>query len=279
MVGPLSWLLASLAVLAVQASVLTLQSPRLTVSSSDAAQLRSEPLSLAHKVTPPVELRATDTLKLTFQIVDEDGKGVQPHQTFVRFYDEVTGEEGIQPVKVTAGGKAKLELNMARPPSSLPPSGKDPIKVSLYLGSFKHDPAQYELFDLFVPPSQPPAQHADEVFFHPRPEIFHTFRPEQKVPPKFVSAVFTLLLAAPWVVLLGLLAHIGPQVPYLFSSGIFPFIATLGAFEGLLVWYWVDLHLGQVLLYGAILSIPTAIAGKRALAAVGERRLGKSSPK
>ena len=65
---------------------------------------------MAHKVTPPVELRATDTLKLTFQIVDEDGKGVQPHQTFVRFYDEVTGEEGIQPIKVTSGGKAKLEL-------------------------------------------------------------------------------------------------------------------------------------------------------------------------
>ena len=57
-----------------------------------------------------MELRATDTLKLTFQIVDEDGKGVQPHQTFIRFYDEVTGEEGIQPVKVTSGGKAKLEL-------------------------------------------------------------------------------------------------------------------------------------------------------------------------
>ena len=93
---------------------------------------------------------------------------------------------------------------MARPPASLPPSGKEPLKVSLYIGSFKHDPAQYELFDLVVPPSQPPAQHADEVFFHPRPEIFHTFRPEQKVPPKFVSAVFTLLLAAPWVVLLGL---------------------------------------------------------------------------
>lgn len=50
-------------------------------------------------------------LKLTFQVVDkEGGKGVQPHQTFLRFYDEVMGEEGIQPVKVTPGGKAKFEL-------------------------------------------------------------------------------------------------------------------------------------------------------------------------
>lgn len=43
------------------------------------------------------------------------------------------------------------------------------------------------------------------------------------------------------------------------------------------MWYWVDLRLGQVLLYGAILSIPTALSGKRALAAAGDWRLGKSS--
>ena len=73
------------------------------------------------------------------------------------------------------------------------------------------------------------------------------------------------------------LGNVGPQVPHLFSPSIIPFVATLGAFEGLLVWYWVDLRLGQVLLYGAILSVPAAITGKRALAAVSERRLGKSS--
>ena len=72
-------------------------------------------------------------------------------------------------------------------------------------------------------------------------------------------------------------AHIGPQVPHLFSPSILPFIATLGAFEALLVWYWVELRLGQVLLYGAILSIPTVLTGKSALAAVGNWRLGKSS--
>ncbi|KAI0738966.1 oligosaccharyl transferase delta subunit [Daedaleopsis nitida] len=278
MVGALSWFLCSLAAAAsAQASGLTLQSPRFTITSADAAQLRSEPISVAHKPTPPLSLGPKDVLKVTFQVLDADGKGVQPHQTFLRFYDAVSGEEGVQPVKVTAGGKAKFELNMARPPASLPPTGSNPLKVSLYLGSFVHDPSEHELFDLIVPPSQSPAQHPDEAAFHSRPEIVHTFRPEQKLPPKFVSAVFTLLLAAPWVVLLGLWAHIRPQVPHLFSTSIAPFIATLGAFEALLVWYWVDLHLGQVLLYGALLSIPTALTGRRALAAVGDRRLGKSS--
>lgn len=98
----------------------------------------------------------------------------------------------------------ELPQNMARPPASLPPTGSNPLKVSLYLGSFVHDPSEHELFDLVVPPSQTPVHHPDEVAFHARPEIVHTFRPEQKLPPKFISAVFTLALAAPWVVLLGL---------------------------------------------------------------------------
>jgi hypothetical protein len=53
----------------------------------------------------------TDSLKLTFQVVEEDGlKGVQPLQTFLRFYDPETKEEGIQPLRVTPAGKSKFEL-------------------------------------------------------------------------------------------------------------------------------------------------------------------------
>lgn len=54
-------------------------------------------------------LGGTDVLKLSFQVTDGESE-VQPHQTFLRFYDEVSGEEGIQPVRVTASGKAKFEL-------------------------------------------------------------------------------------------------------------------------------------------------------------------------
>lgn len=68
-------------------------------------------ISLTQKTSPPLSLSPTDTLKLIFQVVEQDGgKGVQPHQTFLRFYDETSGEEGIQPVRVTSGGKAKFEL-------------------------------------------------------------------------------------------------------------------------------------------------------------------------
>ena len=40
----------------------------------------------------------------------EKGTGVQPHQAFLRFYDSISGEDGIQPVRVMTSGKAKFEL-------------------------------------------------------------------------------------------------------------------------------------------------------------------------
>ncbi|KAK7678485.1 hypothetical protein QCA50_018546 [Cerrena zonata] len=268
------WLLLSIA--GVQASVLTLQSPRFTISSSNAEQLRSEPLSLTKK-PKPLTLGASDVLKLTFQVVDkEESKGVQPHQTFLRFYDEVTGEEGIQPVRVTSGGKAKFELNMARPPASIPPTtATTPLKVELIIGSFVHSPLKVDLFDLLLPESQPAPQHPDEASFHPLPPIHHTFQPEQKLPPRIISAVSALLVLSPWVVLLGLWGYISPSVPYLLSPNVLPFITTLGAFEGLLVWYWIDLKLGQVLLYGGILGLVTALAGRQALATKSDLRTAR----
>ncbi|EPT00561.1 hypothetical protein FOMPIDRAFT_1030401 [Fomitopsis schrenkii] len=260
---------ALLAVATAHAASLSVQNPLLTVTGADASQLRSES-------PETVKLGPSDVLKLTFQVAEaEGGKGVQPHQTFLRFSDEATGEEGVQPVRVTPGGKAKFELNMARPPASLPPTTTNPLKVSLILGSFVHAPAQYELFDLYVPASHPPPTHPDEVAFAPRPEITHTFRPEQRIPAKAVSAFFGAFVFWPWFVLLGFWYEIGPRVPHLLSPHIVPFVVSLAAFEGLLFWYWVDLRLGQVLLYGGILAIPSTLAGKQALAKTSEWRLGR----
>ena len=61
----------------------------------------------------PIQLGSTDTLKFSFTVVAKDqgeAKGVQPHQTFLRFLDKNSGEEGIVPVRVASTGKAKFEL-------------------------------------------------------------------------------------------------------------------------------------------------------------------------
>ena len=181
---------------------------------------------------------------------------------------------------------------MARPPASLPPTPlvqneTNPLSVSLLLGSYAHSPYSLELFDLYLPPSQSAPEHPDEKTFHPQPEIVHTFRPDQKVPSKFVSGLAALSVAvAPWLLLIGLVSEIWLDcscfvelklrlpfqwsqvpisLPYVASPSILPFTLSLTAFEALLFWYWVDLKLGQVLAYGAVLSFTTAVAGKKAL--------------
>ena len=52
-----------------------------------------------------------EILKLSFTVFDDkSGEDVQPHQTFLRFWDEATKEEGIIPLKVSKDGKAKFSL-------------------------------------------------------------------------------------------------------------------------------------------------------------------------
>jgi oligosaccharyltransferase complex subunit delta (ribophorin II) len=67
------------------------------------------------------------------------------------------------------------------------------------------------------------------------------------------------------------------NTPKLKDSHIAPFVLLLAVFEALLVWYWIGLKLPQVLVYGGILGIVTAAAGKRALVATGKWRLQVTS--
>ncbi|KAH9979768.1 oligosaccharyl transferase delta subunit [Russula compacta] len=254
------------------AGQLTVQSPRLTIFGPDGSQLRSELIALTNR-PDPVTLGPSDTLKLTFQVAEQAiDNGVQPHQTFLRFFDSTTGEEGIQPVKTTPSGKAKFELNMAKPSSSLPPSGAAPLRVSLLLGSFVHSPAAFDLFDLYIPPSAPAPVHPEEVFYHPRPELAHTFHPDPKLPPRPVSALFAALVLAPWFILFVLWGAVRPGVPHLFSPSILAFVLSLALIEGLLFWYWIELRLGQILLYGSGAVTLTLLTGKQALAGIAGRR-------
>ena len=114
---------------------------------------------------------------------------------------------------------------MAKPPSSFPPSGDAPLHVSLLLGSFVHDPTTLDLFDLRVPPSAPAPVHPEEVFYRPRPELVHTFRPDPKLPPKAISALFAALVLAPWAVLFVLVR----------GTMSFHFCRLLMILSG---WYW-----------------------------------------
>ena len=129
----LLWIIAS--PLLAFASQVTLQSARVAVLSEDGSPARSElcvgirlfafstltprypsrfyhyRLSIETKLEPHVTVGPSQTLRISFTVVDKSsGKGVVPHQTFLRLYDSATHEEGVHPIKVNAGGKGKIDI-------------------------------------------------------------------------------------------------------------------------------------------------------------------------
>ncbi|KAG8992073.1 hypothetical protein FRB94_013383 [Tulasnella sp. JGI-2019a] len=242
---------------------LSFKGGKASISGADATVTHS--VNLDPSKTAQLNLASDETFKMVFTVFDDEkGADVMPHQAFLRFWDEKTEEEGIVPVKVARDGKARFSMNVRKPPTGLPPTTENnPLKVSLILGSFTYEGAVLPVFDITLPPSGSVPPHPDEALYHPQPEIFHTFRPDQKLPPKPISFLFAGLTLAPWLLLFGFLSKL--PISLAPTTKTIPFIACLAAFEGLLFWYWVDLYLGQVLTYGAVLGLLTAVAGKHAL--------------
>ncbi|EJU02427.1 hypothetical protein DACRYDRAFT_66539 [Dacryopinax primogenitus] len=215
---------------------------------------------------PTLAVSAADTFKLSFTVEDEKGNAVVPVQSMLRLWDEESGEDTLLPFKVSLAGKGRFELNMRRPPPQLPPTPtKTPLNVSLVLASPPHAPVQLNLLHLQLPLSEPAAEHPEEHLYHLQPEIYHTFRPEEKVPPRIISLLGAGAVGAPWALLLILLASLRPSFSFATSPRLLLFLTTLTAFDGLLITYWIQLTLGQVLLYGSILGGITVITGVSAL--------------
>ncbi|KAJ7071212.1 oligosaccharyl transferase delta subunit [Mycena amicta] len=274
-------LLLFVAAATARAAVLSLYAPRVTTFDSTGVGIRTEKYQLATRLKIPLILGPTDSLKLTFMVVKEDTTdGVQP--------------EGIQPLRVTPAGKSKFELNMAKPPASIPPTTTDPLEVTIIIGHPDHSPLSLHLFDLILT-RVGVRRAAPRRTLVPPPSHYpsHFQRPAQD--PACVPFLPSLQLLLPlpgwfflrWYVALHVVLHVVlsvadetqwsqvfPGVPHLFSPRILPFIATLGAFEVLLVYYWIDLRLGQVLLYGGALGVVTLFTGNTALSAIGARRVG-----
>ncbi|KAG8688137.1 hypothetical protein FRC08_011600 [Ceratobasidium sp. 394] len=264
MVSQFRWLV--LPALALQAAALSLKNPKFAVTSAKASIIRAESIEVGEPLTTVV-VGKTESLRVSFIVLGDDGSPARPHQAFLRMVDEQSGEEGIQPVKVSKDGKGKVEINLSRPPISLPPTTSSPLSISLILGSFTHSPQTVPLFNLKLPASAPVTPHPLEKHYAPQPLIAHKFNPEPSQPPKLISAVFTVAALAPWLILVGLLSQISTPLDMSSTtlSYVGPFLLALFAFEGLLLTYWVKLRLGQVLSYGAILAVVAAGAGKRAL--------------
>ncbi|KAI8646376.1 Dolichyl-diphosphooligosaccharide--protein glycosyltransferase subunit Swp1 [Parasitella parasitica] len=129
----------------------------------------------------------------------------------------------------------------------------------------------------------------DEDIFELQPEIHHVFREAEKMPPASFSKLFTLVVLAPWLLLIAGWLQLGITPAKVISElvsgstvrtvSIAAFLTSLVSVEYLFYLYWTQLNLFQTLTYLCGLTVITFFAGQRALSSIQTRRIANESKK
>jgi oligosaccharyltransferase complex subunit delta (ribophorin II) len=177
-------------------------------------------------------------------------------------------------VTVRENGKARAELDMKSPPEDFPSSGN--YSIDLTIGTFSHNnPTKYHIGTINI---DVPYSYFAPIKYGPKPEIYHIFRPDQKLPPTIISYSFMIIILTPWLFLIGAWIHLGVNASFLTSEprslpAIISFLCLLLAIEVLFYNYWTHLNIFQTLSWLSILSILAFLLGQKALSDVQEWRL------
>lgn len=244
---------------------------------------------------PPVVVRLDATQKLKLQLTPRlDGDAKRPHQCMVVVRDSRSSAAADAANAIASAPEAALMVpfkagtsrgSLALSQKDFGPvflSGSGAVDIVLAIGGFGDDtPLQQHVATIeFVFDPKSPAPTAPTVArYGPRPEITHTFRADQKMPPVVVSLVFSgavlvglVGLVGAWAALGGDLADLGGAV----QKAPVAYLGFLGAVfgvEAFLVVYWLQLRIFTAI---AALFLSAAVAfftGRPALDEVKRRRL------
>nr|KAJ3418123.1 proteasome regulatory particle base subunit [Polyrhizophydium stewartii] len=253
---------ASLAAVAADPALAAAAVPKvkLAVTGSDAAPT-SVTLEFPKTTDGKISVASGDKLTVSFKLLDADtSKPLAAQHVAVAVDNDLGSLQTLQRLSKPAGKHA----------------------LTLFVSDPRIKPFAYPLGNVDLDTSAAGVAFISEAndVFEPLPELKHTMRPAEKQPPAVLSYLFTLLTLAPWVPLLAVWFGLGANINNLFASsammvygsGFFGSLATL-----LFVFYlyWARLTLFDLLAYGAIVGIPTALLGRQVLAARAELH-GKS---
>ena len=138
---------------------------------------------------------------MIFSIQDkETKKGIQPHQSMLNLSSKQTGNQIPIIVTVRENGKARAELDMKSAPEDLLSSPGN-YSLNLIIGTFSHNnPINYHIGTVNIDVPYTPSVH---IKYGSKPEIYHIFKPDQKLPPIIISYIFVIIVLSPWLFLTG----------------------------------------------------------------------------
>ena len=228
-------------------------------------------------------LGSTDVAKITLTTKD-NGKEKRPHQAFVLLQDVETGLEAPYPLTVKDSGKGVVQIAYKDIPSQLLASAKN-VRASLVIGSFgsaqaylSGDDGLFEL-ELQHDPNMPAPSAAKPERYTKKDEIHHIFRADPRSPPKIISLVFVLAVAATVPVLFGAWLLLGANVDHLGKAlaaapvSHAAFFGSILAMEGVFFLYYTSWNLFQMLPVAGIVGAVAVLSGSKALGEVQARRL------
>ncbi|KIH90040.1 oligosaccharyltransferase complex subunit delta (ribophorin II) [Sporothrix brasiliensis 5110] len=279
-----SLLLAAVGV-AQAASAWSFDDGSITISSKGSSNKVTEKLNAKASLDKALVLGSNDVAKITLTTKD-NGKEKRPHQAFLLLQDPASGLEAPFPLAVKESGKGSVQISHKDIPVQLLASG-NPIHAHLVIGSFGSAQAYVSsqagggLFALTLqhdPNAAAPSSPAPERFSK-KGEIHHIFRADPRSPPKIISLLFVLAVAATVPVLFGAWLLLGANLAHLSKAlsaaplSHAAFFGSILAMEGVFFLYYTSWNLFQMLPVAGIVGAVAVLSGTKALGEVQARRL------
>ncbi|CCG83166.1 Putative uncharacterized protein [Taphrina deformans PYCC 5710] len=256
----------------VRASSWTFSAAKLDISGTPYTfEPSSEPIYAS--LWPEEKLKLLLTIK-------EDDDAKKPHQAMLLVKDSESDLEAnlVIPVKSTGRGSLTVAYKDLGPLLTQHKS----IDLTLVLGGFGETlPLVQHIatISLEETKSSPIVAPIKALRYGALPEITHTFREAEKMPPKTISIFFSLVL------LTGLAGLAGAWLTLGVNMNAFPtalknapitytvFLGSLFALEGSLFLYWTQWRIMTALAALVTLSVPAYFSGRSALRETESRRL------
>ncbi|CAK7208276.1 hypothetical protein SEUCBS140593_000118 [Sporothrix eucalyptigena] len=259
----------------------------ITITSKGSGSSKvTEKLNAKSSLGKALVFGSSDVAKITLTTKD-NGKEKRPHQAFLLLQDVVSGLEAPFPLTVKESGKGSVQISHKDIPVQLLASGK-PVRASLVIGSFGSaqgykTPASaaeglFEL-ELHHDPNMPAPSTTKPERYAKKEEIHHIFRADPRSPPKIVSLVFVLAVAATVPVLFGAWLLLGANVDHLSKAltaapiSHAAFFGSILAMEGVFFLYYTSWNLFQMLPVAGVVGAVAVLSGSKALGEVQARRL------
>ncbi|XP_055943574.1 dolichyl-diphosphooligosaccharide--protein glycosyltransferase subunit 2-like [Argiope bruennichi] len=207
-------------------------------------------------------------ISLKFSLKDKNAKSPMiAHQAFVMFVNQKTKQEVVflaEPESSSGGYKFDLDVKLKEKDFQFASGVYD---MNLIIGDHVlKNPFMWKLGEVkftFTPTGPAPAYESP---FEPKPEIKHMFREKEKRPPSVVSNTFSVLCAAPLLLLFILWIKLGANLSN-FPCSIYAagFHLGLASIFALFVCFWLQLDMFSTLKYLLGLGLLTYLSGHRLL--------------